>query len=210
MAQPTPRDDVVHDFKECFKLLLNGRDVYSHDPARQTLAFHRKEAVSLSDDAGEARDFTTFGREACKILAEEEGVQMLRDPVDTKQNPTDPGFSLHSDPIFKRERGKYVGFVSRHLVHFGTWRREGITPFFVWKKGRKNMRIILDCRPSNLWFKRPPPVQLVTGEGLANLDVETDKTGNDAGLRLGQADVKDAFDPLGMPIFLSRYFGYPG
>ena len=39
------------------------------------------------------------------------------------------------------------------------------------------MRMILDCRRSNLWFKLPSHVQLVTGEGLANLEVETE---NDA------------------------------
>ena len=74
------------------------------------------------------------------------------------------------------------------------------------------MRMILDCRRSILLFKRPPHVQLVTGEGLAlaNLEVEIDKTGDDAGLWVGQADVKDAFHRLGMPSFLSRYFGYPG
>ena len=50
----------------------------------------------------------------------------------------------------------------------------------------------------------------MTKEGLANLEVETDKTGDVAGLWLGQADVKDAFHRLGMPSFFSRYFGYPG
>ena len=57
------------------------------------------------------------------------------------------------------------------------------------------MGMILDCRRPNLWFKRPPRVQLVTGEGLANLEVETAETSDDAGLWLGQADVKDAFHP---------------
>ena len=61
MVQPTPGDDVVHDLKECFKVLLDGRDVHSHDPPVRTLASYRKEAVSLPDGAGEARDFTTFG-----------------------------------------------------------------------------------------------------------------------------------------------------
>ena len=34
--------------------------------------------------------------------------------------------------------------------------------------------------------------------------------GDDDGLWLGQADVKDAFHRLGMQCYLSRYFGYPG
>ena len=103
---------------------------------------------------------------------------MLRDPVEAKQNLIDPGFSLYSHPMFKRERGKSVGFIellrARYLVRFGTWPLEGVTLFFVWKKKKA---------------------------------VET---ANDAGLRLGQADVKDAFHRLGMPSFLSAYFGYPG
>ena len=71
--QMTLGDDVVHDFTKCFKLLLNGRDVYSHDLAGRTLAFYRMKAVSLPDVVGDARDFTTFGCEACRLLAEEEG-----------------------------------------------------------------------------------------------------------------------------------------
>ena len=132
--------------------------------------------VSLPDGAGEARDFTTS--EACRLLAEEDGVQMLRGTVKAKQNLIDPGFSLYSDPIFKRERGKYVRFIelprTRHLIRFGTWRREGRTQFFVCIKWRKRMGMNSDCRRSNLWFKRQPHVQLVTGGGLANLEVETD------------------------------------
>ena len=41
------------------------------------------------------------------------------------------------------------------------------------------MRMILDCRRSNLW----------TGEGLANLKGETGEVGDGDGLWLGQADV---------------------
>ena len=44
----------------------------------------------------------------------------------------------------------------------------------------------------------------MTGEGLANLD------GEGACLWLRQAEVKDTFHHLGMPSYLSRYFGYPG
>ena len=47
-------------------MLLNvGDALFFHDPAGRTLASHRREAVSLPDDAAEARDFTTFGCEAC-------------------------------------------------------------------------------------------------------------------------------------------------
>ena len=52
-------------------------------------------------------------------MAEEEGAQILRDPVEAKQILIDPNFSLYSDPMFKREGGKKVGFIdllrSRHF-----------------------------------------------------------------------------------------------
>ena len=47
--------------------------------------------------------------------------------------------------------------------------------------------MLLGCRRSNLWFKRPH-VQLVTGERFAHLEVETTLVSG-----LGRADVKDAF-----------------
>ena len=43
--------------------------MYSHDPVGQTLATNRKEVV----DARDARDFTTFGCEACRLAVEEGG-----------------------------------------------------------------------------------------------------------------------------------------
>ena len=55
---------------------------------------HPTAEVSLPEDAGEARDFTTFGCEACRLLADEESVQMLRDAAETRQNLLDPRFSL--------------------------------------------------------------------------------------------------------------------
>ena len=119
-----PSDDVTHDFWDCCNLLLDGGDVYSHDRAGRTFGSYSRKAVSLHNDAGEARYLTMFACDACRLAAEEEGVQMLRDPVETKHNLQDPGFCLYSDPIFKREHWNYVGFIEllrpRHLVRFKT------------------------------------------------------------------------------------------
>ena len=93
LSQPTPGDDVIHDFRDCFKLLLNGRDVYTHDPVGRTLASYRKEAVSLPDDASDARDSITSDCEACRLAAEEKvsrcwGTQRRRDRTCQTQGTT--------------------------------------------------------------------------------------------------------------------------
>ena len=68
-------------------------------------------------------------------------------------------------------------------MRFGTWRRQELTPFFVWKEGRKNEN---DFGLSTIEFVvRPRHVHFVSGEGLANLEAETDEIGDGAGLWRG-------------------------
>ena len=42
--------------------------------------------------------------------------------------------------------------------------------FFV-KKKNGMLRIILDCRRANRYFKEAPPTSLITGEGLGDLEI---------------------------------------
>ena len=69
------------------------------------LTSDRREVVSLPDVACEARDLTTSGCETCRVAAEEEGVQMLWVPVETKQNLLDPGSSLSTIPNSNENSG---------------------------------------------------------------------------------------------------------
>ena len=52
--------------------------------------------------------------------------------------------------------------------------------FFVWKKGRKQMRVIFDARRTNRRVRPSPPVSLVTAEGFANIGIDGDG-GSEAG-----------------------------
>ena len=65
------------------------------------------------------------------LAAEDDVVRLLPNPEEPRQHLLDPGFSMLSGSIFKRERGQYERFVellkSRHLVRFRTWRREETT-----------------------------------------------------------------------------------
>ena len=44
--------------------------------------------------------------------------------------------------------------------------------FFVWKKQRTSMRMILDCRSTNRRLIQPPGVDLLSGEGLGRIEAE--------------------------------------
>ena len=60
----------------------------------------------------------------------------------------------------------------------------------MWKKGLTRMRMILDCRRSNVRFRTPPSVDVLTCEGMPRMEVEFGSDSLEA-LRIpvGSADV---------------------
>ena len=116
------------------------------------------------------------------------------------------------DPILKHNKGKYmkfllqlckcgvVSFLSTSLVVCSV----GI--FFVPKKNGK-LRLILDARRCNQYFRRPPTgnnTSLSCLSSLSNVRVDPKQK-----LYLSQYDVKDFFYRLKLPKGLCKYCGLP-
>ena len=78
------------------------------------------------------------------------------------------------DPVLKNNPKKYALFVRRchaiGILNFTLQCKSELGIFFVKKKHNK-LRMILDCRATNLLFKTPPATNLVTGEGLGKIEV---------------------------------------
>lgn len=111
----------------------------------------------------------------------------------------------YTDPKL-RSQTTYEEYVDRlrglGLVDFSiekTVEEAGI--FFVKKKGDR-LRMILDCRRSNCWFKEPKGVKLTTGESLSKIRVKENQQ-----LFVCSADLANAFYTLSMPLPLRKYFG---
>ena len=107
----------------------------------------------------------------------------------------------------------YARFVKdllqRGLLRMSLGAKERVGVFFVKKKGGR-LRLILDARRVNEWFRKPPHVALVTSEGLGRIEVTGDELGPETlDLWVGTADVKDAFHRMRMPRWLGDYFGLP-
>ena len=86
--------------------------------------------------------------------------------------------------------------------------------FFVWKKGREKMRVILDARRTNRRFIPSPPVSLVTAEGFAGIGIDGDGGGDahaavSADFSLAIADVQNCFHYLKIGVDYGQYFCYP-
>ena len=115
---------------------------------------------------------------------------------------------VYSDPKF-RSKKQYTGFVARLYNLIGLLDvsledvAEEVGLFFVKKKGNK-LRMIVDCRRSNRWFKAPEHTNLTTGESLRRIEI-----GENQKLFVCNADLANAFYTMGMPAELRRYFGLP-
>ena len=64
---------------------------------------------------------------------------------------------------------------------------EMVEAFFVGKKDGR-LRMVIDCRRSNCWFKNPDRTRLCTAEALSRIELDEGSV-----LHVSTADLKDAF-----------------
>lgn len=115
--------------------------------------------------------------------------------------------SSYIDPQLDTDPQKYHEFISDlyncKLIHFTNQPRCQVGAFVVTKKGDKQ-RLILDCRPANRLFRRPPTTILGSSEAWNRLEAE-----DTAQIFVAQEDVKDFFYRLQIDIELGRFFSLP-
>jgi len=200
--------------------LLRGRAGYSDPTTCNSLAPYREGAVSLPESTTDSPCIADVGGPGSQFFLTEEGERMVLPDCDVPD--TLP--IVYSDPALVKHRQKYARFVKdldgRGMLDFTVQPKEMVGVFFVWKKGREKIRLILDARRANKRFRRPPHVDLVSGEGLSmvDLDISGDSSWSEEELlsilrtlrvSAGISDVKDAFRRLRMPRWLRPYFCLP-
>jgi hypothetical protein len=115
--------------------------------------------------------------------------------------------NTYHDPVLKHNRSKYKNFLKElygcGVLKASDWVKVEVGIFFVKKKNGK-LRLILDARKSNVYFRRPPSRNNSSLAALGNVRVhQGDK------LYASQYDVKDFFYRLAIPWELSKHFGLP-
>ena len=189
------------------KLRALGGDV--EDQSAGALASYDPEGVSIPGDGWKPVDLGD--------LWGTDGGENVGDYVQRQLLPADEARSRlkscglvrpYSDPKL-RDPKTYGEFVRRllraNIVEIGLEPgSEEIGIFFVSKKNGR-LRLIIDARKSNCHFADPAHVQLVTGDGLGNIEVE-----EGVDLIICSADLKDAFYHLALPEALRPLFTLPG
>ena len=182
---------------------------YVEDQSAGALASYDPEGVSIPGDGWKPVDLGD--------LWGTDGGENVGDYVQRQLLPADEARSRlkscglvrpYSDPKL-RDPKTYGEFVRRllraNIVEIGLEPgSEEIGIFFVSKKNGR-LRLIIDARKSNCHFADPAHVQLVTGDGLGNIEVE-----EGVDLMICSADLKDAFYHLALPEALRPLFTLPG
>jgi len=214
-TEPLPRG------VEAFRELLAGRGAYGDSSPSAVLAPFRADRVSLPDGEGGGAFFPDLLDAGDRSLVEGES-QLLRDEEELQRIKAERGdLRPYYDPVLRRGGKKYVRFV-RSLVKRGLFRytrtpRCSAGLFFVWKKDRQHLRMILDARPANRIFRDPPGVQLLTAEDLSAFQVVLpDGVSSEseegryllhlASLTVAIGDVDNAFHRLRMPLWMGEFF----
>ena len=114
---------------------------------------------------------------------------------------------VYHDPVLKNNRSHYLSFLKSlwdcGVVSFASQVKVQLGCFFVFEKNRK-LRLIIDARLSNTFFRRPPSGNNSSASALAALRVPTGSV-----LYGSQYDGKDFFYRIGIPWEISQHFGLP-
>ena len=111
------------------------------------------------------------------------------------------------DPILKRRPLAYAGLLRRllriGLIRWGRSCKCECGLFFVPKKSG-SLRMIVDARRINQLCRKPPSVQLATGDSLSRIEVPADLA-----LHVAHSDVDNCFHRLRMPEEMQGWFCLP-
>ena len=162
--------------EEALRKLLRGRGSYDVAAgAANNLAAFDPLRVALPSDVRDAPTIASLLPSDAAHFLEVES-RMLR-PEDEQAliggaSPTLP----YVDPKLKGSRRSQISF-AKQLLEIGlfrvTRRRRGTVGVFFVEKKNGTLRLILDCRPTNELFRKPPSTPLATSECLANFEIDT-------------------------------------
>ena len=76
---------------------------------------------------------------------------------------------------------------------------EFVEVFFVKKKDGR-LRMVVDCRRSNCYFRDPHDVSLASGDALGRIEIHQGEE-----LHIFSVDLKDAFYHIGLPMMLRSF-----
>ena len=188
--------------------LLHADVLYQDVDARSDLAPYDASLLSVSDGGKSAVPLVQLldADDAFPIDGERHGLLCPEADLSLGEAGKQQVIRPYMCPVL-RERREYIQFIKTlvcaNMLRPGGHKKATVTPFFVRKKDGR-IRLVLDARQVNQFFRRPKKVELGSGAALAQLECEAGET-----LYFATSDLNDAFYVMGIPDWLSAWFSLP-
>ena len=195
----------LSEFGAARELLQMGR-AYGSAQTTKTAAYQEGNVSLPASGRKPVPISTRAGETAQRFLGDPDTWLLHDDRAMSEAHDHAAGIKPYSDPAL-RDKAKYAAFV-RELWQCGiiNWSRKvkgRCTPFFVRKKNG-SLRLVLDCRQVNAFFRIPPGCEMGSLAAMGELEVDV---GTEQQLWISQADVQDCFWQCAIPMELARWFG---
>ena len=186
-----------------YELLRCGLSSYGcEEEARSTVRSYNKALISLPDSGAQVFDAGDLIDDVGRGILQDPYHHLFEHSISSKKS-----IKPYMDEVLRSSPPLYHEFVGdlydRGMLTFGTFKKAGITPFFVIKKNGK-LRLVLDCRATNEHFKKPPDIAMAAGYSFGQLEVSGEQE-----VFVAQSDIKDYFYSIGLPSYLHPFFSLP-
>ena len=193
--------------REAIRELLQFSPVSPYDEeagSGTTVRPYERNLVSLPEVGAEIFDAADLADDVGRRMIQSWQSTMLREESEIHQMG---GPKIYMDEVLEKSEERYHTFIKdlhdRNMLDFLDVAESLVTPFFVIKKN-KRLRMVLDCRASNVLFKEPPDIAMPAGYSFSQIQVGQDDT-----VFTAQSDIKDYFYSIGLPHELRKYFCLP-
>ncbi|CAE8627459.1 unnamed protein product, partial [Polarella glacialis] len=160
--------------RESFNDIIRSTDGYTMES--KNVAPYQPELLKVLKDGGAypkpAVDL--LPPEVARALQEPQTFMIRSEEEMQHWRSSNPSFMPHWDETLQQSRSKrlelHKSLQAKGLLTYRRRIRSKCGIFFVWKSSKKGIRMIVDARMTNAFFRRPPRTRLGGGGALASLD----------------------------------------
>ena len=194
-------------YEAAYELLGNSLS-YNGDGDRCNVRPYNRTLVSMPQ-AGSAAPAveSLLDSSTAEIVGNFEDAMLLAPDAWERVIESEPPIRPYMDEKLKRSASTYHVFVqdlfASNIIDFTDDPRDIVTPFFVGKKDKDNIRMVFDCRVPNRRFIAPPSMSMGTGGSWSRVQL------GDEVFYIAQSDIKDCFWNVGLGKALGSFFCLP-
>ena len=198
----------LHKNYEAARELLGERLDYSGIGAGNNVVPYDRELVSIPSVGSCAPTVASPLGPSAAVVRHYDSAMLLSPDEWEAVLETQPPIAPYMDETLRKNSKKYIEFVhdlyTANVIDFTDVPKDIVTPFFVGKRGKRKIRLVLDCRVPNRRFRRSPQASMGSGATWSRVSLERSES-----FYIGQSDIQDCFYNMELETELGLFFSLP-